>query len=663
MGGWISNRAGTIEALAMAKSSPLYRIDVVPLTPLYGRPDPRFSYASSESIPTGSLVSISFGHQTLSGVVLVAHRLPGPVPKWMKFVGPVILPAWLTEDQITLAWELSDRLYTPLGIVFKLFFPLQRKPREKKASADGVILEKTRKKSRLKAVRKKISITPAREGMANDIALFDRLRNLGEKARKEKRSLLILVPEVLAAELYAEKLAHALPDANVGCLSSRRTDREAYFLHAAIRENALDIIVGTRQAVFAPFVQLSAVVIVDAEKQLSYSQWEMTPRYDAIEIAEMLARTRNVPCLRISVAPGIEYFAPDIPLEKTGAPFAFSSKHTLVPIDLRRTYRRGQGSQPLSFDLIATIRKAQKSKESVLILVGQRGLSRFSLCAKCQLLQRCPTCQATLSEAKDSRFRCLSCGYRSGIFPSCRACGHMHFKSFGAGTQTIARVLHQEGISNGETIIVDRDTQSLKSGFERLLGEFIDPKGPLIVVATYESAYSLPLPPLGVVAMVEPDQGLFYPDFQSEERLWRELRRFGAKLKNGGTLFVQTFEPENPYWTTWAQSPLKTTAAALLEERRTLHYPPYYQLIRLDCHPKKSLSSESVAAMTEDTLRALKLPDVEILPKYLPFGRKNRYHILIRLPRELPLPSELHACLSTLDPAVHITRNPLSLHG
>ncbi len=649
----------------MPKSQPVYRIDVVPLTPLYGRRDPRFSYVSPVPIPTGSLVSISFGKRILTGVALASGKLAGPVPDWMKFIGPVLLPAWLTEYQISLAWELSERLYTPLGIVFKLFFPLQRKPRGKKSpNEDEIPSPLSKKLGRLvRTVEKQLTpLPPTNIGVANDTELFEQLKKLSRKALREKKLILILVPEVLTAELYTEKIAHIFPDVRIRCLSSRRTSKEAHLIYEAISQNALDIVVGTRQAVFAPFGKLSAVAIVDAEKQLSYSQWEMAPRYNAVEIAESLARVRQIPCLKLSVAPGIEYFASDIPLDRIGTPFAFSAQHRLIPIDLRKTYRRDKTNQPLSLDLITALRQAKAQKESVLILVKQRGLSRFSLCAKCQSPQRCPSCAAALSEGKDGRFRCLSCGYQSGLFPICGNCGHMHFKSFGAGTQAIERALQREGLADSP-LVIDRDAQSLRQGFQKLVAALSDPDKPLTIVATYESAYSLPLPPLGIIALIEPDQGLFYPDFQSEERLWRELRRFGGKLMTGGRLLVQTFEPEKAYWTTWVQAPLKVTADALLDERRTLHYPPYYRLIQLDCHPKKDLTSLQVAEQVEATLRKLTLPTVDILPKYLPFSRKNRYHVLIRYPRDMVFPTVLATSLSALDPSVYITHNPLSLHG
>lgn len=642
----------------MSKSDPLYRIDVVPLTPLYGRRDPRFSYVSPEPILPGSLVSISFGKRMLVGVTLDSQPLPGRAPDWMKFVGPVLLPGFLTGEQVALAWQLSDRLYTPLGIVLKLFFPLQRKPR----TAKNAPIEPQPKKHRAtKTKRKKpLSATDIIEAVPDDVSVFDRIAELGKVAVAEGRLLCVLVPEILAAELYADKLQAAFPEAVIRSLTSRRTAKEQYVIYEAIRNKAIDIIVGTRQTVFAPLTNLSSIVVIDPEKQLSYTQWEMTPRYDAVEIARDIAHRERAAFIRLSTAPGIEFFLPDT--KTKGTLFAFDAKRSLVTIDLRQGYRRGGSNQPLSKELLEALRKARSEGRPALILVKQRGIARFSLCAKCQTPVRCPNCEAALSEAKEGHFRCLACGYRTTLFPSCKECGHMHFKNFGAGTEKIARDLDRAGFGE-QVVVIDRDAQARKLATEALLETLREPAPQAIIIATYESAYSLPLPPLGLIAMIEPDQGLFYPDFQSEERLWRELRRFGAKLQSGGKLFVQTFQPERAFWTTWITQPLVLTAKPLLEERELLHYPPYYQLIRLDCHPKKDKTSLTVAEEVESALGKLDLPGVEILPKYLPFGRKNRYHVLIRLPNKLSLPKGLHAAFQALDPAVHITRNPLSLHG
>lgn len=650
----------------MPKLPLVYRIEVVPLTPLYGRRDPCFSYASPTPILSGSLISISFGRRTLTGVALGSARLPGPVPQWMKYVGVTLLPGFLTADQIALAWELSERLYTPLGMILKLFFPLQRKPRTIQSTTESLavdVLSQTTQPLR-EAVQRKKRTHPLSfmEAVPSDTRLLDRLIALGGQAVKKQKLLCLLVPEVLAAELYTKKLQTALPQARVCCLSSRRTPKEQYEIYQAIRSQTLDIVVGTRQAVFAPYVSLGNIVIIDSEKQLSYTQWEMAPRYDAVEVAEWIAQRHAVPCIKLSVAPGIRYFAEDLPLKRTGKPFVFSRKHALTTIDLRKSYTRHRTSPVLSADLIAAIRRAHAQPAAILILVKQRGVSRFSLCAKCHTPQRCPKCQTILSEMKDGRFRCLTCSYQSALFPACASCGHMHFKSFGAGTQAIERALQREGLDNA-IIVIDRDTTQLKSGFQKIVAALTEPTGPPIIIATYETAYSLPLPPLGLIALIEPDQGLFYPDYQTEERLWRELRRFGAKIQTNGTLSVQTFEPESAFWTTWVQQPLETTAEGLLEERRSLRYPPYYHLIQLECYPQKGSTSLVAAEQAEALLHRLALPEIEILQKYLPFNRKNRYHILIRYPVGHVLPEKLRLCLTALGPNIRITHNPLSLLG
>lgn len=643
----------------MADSSPLYRIEVVPLTPLFGKRNPRFSYASLEPVSNGSLVSISFGKRDITGIALDCAPLPGRVPDWMKYVGPTLLPGFLTKDQIALAEQLSGTLFVQLGMVLKLFLPIMKKPREKRSEslAPEVVHNHSQKKSISSKKAKGYSLNI--EAISDEEALFEKLKMLSREAKRRHETLLILIPEVLAAEMLTAKLSRAFPEYRVDTLSSRRTAREIYFLYEAIRSGQLDIVVGTRQAVFAPFSRLSHIVIIDAEKQLSYTQWERTPRYSAVEVASWIALAQGIPSTKLSIAPGLEYYAEE--KGRIGKPFRFSAKRDLSVIDMRPGYQsRQRGNHALSHELIQAIRKTSKENQSLLILVKQRGLARFSLCAKCQTVLRCPKCQTALTEIKSGTYRCLACHYRAPLFPTCSNCHDMTFRSFGAGTEAVAREVSRE--FSGEIIVIDRDTQTHEKEFQVLTKKLGQTEGSRCIVSTYEAAESLPIEALSLIAMIEPDQGLFYPDYQSEERLWRSLHRFGGKLALGGKLLVQTFEPESKHWTTWVREPLTVTAQVFLDERQLLHYPPYYRFIQLECLSTEKVTSLETAEKTEANLRALKLETVEILPKYLPFSRKNNYHILIRQKAEEALPDRLTVFLSHLDQSVKITHNPVSLH-
>lgn len=641
----------------MAKTSPLYRLEVVPLVPLFGKRDPRFSYASTEPVINGSLVKISFGKRDITGVTLDCQPLPGPMPNWMKMVGTTILPGFLTPEQIAIAESMSDTLFTPLNIVLKQFFPMQHLPREQKKIPNEKWSSNTKVK-RVVSSKKSPHGGMFYEGIASESALLDRVLSIALETIHTRKQLLLLLPEVLAAELYALKMKALQPEWNIVILSSAHTARETFLAYESIRLGEASIIIGTRQAVFAPFAQLGNIIVLDGEKRLSYAQWEMTPRYDALEIARFIAEERQIPLYKLSIAPGLSYFLTPKPI---GKPFRFSSKHDLAIIDMRLGYHKRQANQALSLELIRAIRETTERHESILILVKQRGLTRFSLCAKCQTVLRCPKCQTALTEMKSGSYHCLSCSYRSPLFPSCTNCGEMQFKSYGAGTEAVARELTRE--TKGGVIVLDRDAQTHKADFEHLVS-VLSQSSSIRLVSTYEAAESLPLESFGLIALVEPDQGLFYPDYEAEERLWRTLHRFGGKLAKGGKLFVQTFEPESRHWTSYVRTATNEIAKEFLEERRVLHYPPYYHFIQLECNATDKESSLSIAEKVEAKIQGLGLgKDIEVLPKFLPFGRKNRYHILIRYRVEQSLPHELCTLFQTLDQTVKITHNPVSLQG
>jgi len=113
------------------KKDSLYRLEVAPLVILPLSRSPYFTYASLAPVKKGSLVSISFGKQTIEGVVFDCQMLPGPKPPWMKYVSRVIEEGFLTETQCALARVVSDEYFTPLGKTLKHFLPKRVQARKK----------------------------------------------------------------------------------------------------------------------------------------------------------------------------------------------------------------------------------------------------------------------------------------------------------------------------------------------------------------------------------------------------------------------------------------------------------------------------------------------------------------------------------------------------
>ena len=73
-----------------------------------------------------------------------------------------------------------------------------------------------------------------------------------------------------------------------------------------INDGRAKIVIGARSAIFAPVKDLG-LIIIDEEHDSSYKS-EMTPKYDAKEVARFMCKEANVPLLLGSATPDIDTF-------------------------------------------------------------------------------------------------------------------------------------------------------------------------------------------------------------------------------------------------------------------------------------------------------------------------------------------------------------------
>src|SRR5207302_281152 len=79
----------------------------------------------------------------------------------------------------------------------------------------------------------------------------------------------------------------------VAVIHSALTDAERAAEWRRIRAGELDVVVGSRSAVFAPLERLG-IVVVDEEDASAYKQ-DRVPRYHAVDVALMLGDLCGVP--------------------------------------------------------------------------------------------------------------------------------------------------------------------------------------------------------------------------------------------------------------------------------------------------------------------------------------------------------------------------------
>src|SRR5205807_6645451 len=88
---------------------------------------------------------------------------------------------------------------------------------------------------------------------------------------------------------------------------SALTDGERYDEWRRIRAGQVDVVIGSRSALFSPLPDLG-IIILDEEHEPAYKQNERRPTYHAREVAITLGRILHIPVVLGSATPAVETF-------------------------------------------------------------------------------------------------------------------------------------------------------------------------------------------------------------------------------------------------------------------------------------------------------------------------------------------------------------------
>ena len=204
------------------------------------------------------------------------------------------------------------------------------------------------------------------------------IRLLQEVVRRGRRGM-ILVPEIaLTPQMMARFSAHF--GDRVAMLHSGLRLSERYDQWKRVRRGDVDVVLGTRSAVFAPLEDLG-MIILDEEHEDSY-QSENPPRYHARDVAKFLCAQHGAMLLLGSATPSVEstWQAQRGAYQK----LILRSRYNRQPLprvliaDLREEVRSGNTgtiSAPLREELAENLRRGEQS----ILFLNRRGSSRMLL--------------------------------------------------------------------------------------------------------------------------------------------------------------------------------------------------------------------------------------------------------------------------------------------
>ena len=549
----------------------------------------------------GVRVEIPFGKRSILGYVVARH--PTSDFDDVRPIGAVVDTAPLLLSQhVELAHRVAERYCAPLGEVIRAMLPKDVRGTRTASRRHGPrTVSRAVEEARIARLPEAApELSPAQRGALNPIldaiaqrthrrVLLHGVTGSGktevylaaiDAALRAGRGAIVLVPEIALTPQMIHRFAARFPR-RVAVIHSALTDAERAVEWRRIRAGELDVVVGSRSAVFAPLERLG-IVVVDEEDASAYKQ-DRVPRYHAVDVALMLGDLCGVPVVLGSATPRVETFyrAHTGDLELASLPERITGRR-LPPIevvDLREELRAGNRG-PISPVLDAAIREAHAAGGQTILFLNRRGTATVIVCRNCGEALTCTHCSVALVHHADrSRCDCHYCGLSVPLPSQCPSCGSAAIRGLGMGTERLERDVRASH-PGMRLLRMDRDTTRSRDAYFDIYERFRRHEADCLI-GTQMVAKGWDLGNVRLVGIVNADTSLHFPDYRSGEVTFALLTQVAGRAGRGdepARVVLQTYSPEHYAVRHAATHDYLGFAHDEIRVRKALHFPPYARL-------------------------------------------------------------------------------------
>jgi primosomal protein N' (replication factor Y) len=417
-----------------------------------------------------------------------------------------------------------------------------------------------------------------------------------ELVLQQGKNAIVLLPEIALTAQTVQRFSARF--SRIAVMHSGLTAAQRNVQWQKIKSGEADVVIGARSAVFAPLQKLG-LIVVDEEHEPSYKQ-DTAPRYNGRDVAIKRAQLASAHCILGSATPCLEtlsncqskkYFSVvHLPKRVMNLPMP---EMKLVDLQQHAFTQKGISliSEPLAERLSETLAK----KEQTILLLNRRGYSNFIFCPSCKHTLHCRNCDVTLTFHKSKtlsgdRMRTvtgkhLSYGYamchyclaQTLVPEKCPLCGK-GMAMIGLGSQRLEEELAKK-FPQARVSRVDSDSMASRD-YYRVLKDFSE--GQLDILAgTQMLAKGLHFPNVTLVGIISADTCLYLPDFRANERTFQLISHVAGRAgrsEKKGTVFVQTFLPNQPAIQFALAGDFEGFVKEELKHRKACNLPPFWRL-------------------------------------------------------------------------------------
>ena len=420
------------------------------------------------------------------------------------------------------------------------------------------------------------------------------------------KSVIMLVPEIALTPQTVNIFCRRYGE-RVAVIHSSLSKGERYDAWRRIKRGEVDLVIGTRSAIFAP-VQNLGLIVIDEEHEHTYKS-ESDPKYHAKDVAAYRCGRNKALMLLASATPSLESFYKAkngvyklVPLRER---YGGASLPQAIIVDMREELRLGNLS-PISARLYSSLKEGYERDKQSIIFLNRRGYSTQISCKECGEVLTCPHCSVSLTHHTDSeggRLLCHMCGYGERLPRKCPSCGAERLSYLGYGTQKLEGEIGKY-LPDVRVLRMDADTTTQKMSYDRMLEDFREGRAD-VLLGTQMVAKGHDFPRVTLVGVALADTSLFVSDFRASERTFSLLTQVigrAGRAGDEGVAVIQTFVPKNEVIRLACLQDYEKFYEGEIALRRELSYPPFCDIVNLTLTSDNEAELRNKAALLSDTI-------------------------------------------------------------
>lgn len=446
-----------------------------------------------------------------------------------------------------------------------------------------------------------------------------------ERAISNGKQAIVLIPEISLTYQNIGRFRQRFGQ-RVSVMNSKMSEGERYDQYVQAKNGEIDILIGPRSALFAPFEHLG-LIIIDEEHDGAYKS-DVTPKYHAKDVAIKRMELCGGKVVLGSATPSVVSYD----LAKQGIYGLHLLKERISGIqrmsdveivDLREELKQKNYSV-FSRSLQNAIEDRLAKKEQILLFLNRRGYAGFVSCRSCGYVIRCPHCDVSLTLHKNGAdtMVCHYCGWTIPAAKNCPECGSPYIGAFGMGTQKVVELL-QKRFPSARILRADRDAFQRKNSYFETFQAFARGEAD-ILVGTQMIVKGHDFPNVTLAGVLAADLSMFSGDYLSSERTFQLLTQAVGRAGRGdkpGLAIIQTYQPEHYAVTCAAAQDYENFYRQERLYRKMMKYPPFGGMMVAVCEHKDEMLVMEAANRLADIMRT---EPVIVLPPTDAFRAKEK---------------------------------------